>query len=110
MEGVPAITSGFGPRWGKNHNGLDIGRDIGTKVYGAASGTVVWADWPQPDPKKKGDQEIFEAGRLGYGLYIIIEHNEGEYYTRYAHLDSLAEGLTGGTEVHAGQLVDYSVN
>ena len=35
------LTSDFGPRWGKNHDGLDIGAPSGTPLYAMSRGTVV---------------------------------------------------------------------
>lgn len=61
------VTSKFGPRWGKNHSGVDIGCPIGTPVYAAAAGTVVF---------------VGEKG--GYGLLIVIQHPD-DSFTIYAH-------------------------
>ena len=35
------LTSGFGPRWGKTHDGLDIGAPTGTPIYAMSKGTVI---------------------------------------------------------------------
>jgi murein DD-endopeptidase MepM/ murein hydrolase activator NlpD len=39
------ITSGFGWRWGRMHEGIDIGAACGTPIRAAASGTIVYAGW-----------------------------------------------------------------
>lgn len=65
VQGV--VTSKFGPRWGKNHSGIDIGCPEGTPIIAAAGGTAVF---------------VGEKG--GYGLLIVIQHPDGSF-TIYAH-------------------------
>lgn len=82
--GTTVITSGVGPRWGTNHNGLDISSDdaYGKPVVAAAAGkvtTVCTSGW---------------GG--GYGLHCYIDHGNG-YVTRYAHMSKV--------QVTLGQLV-----
>ena len=62
------LTSTFGRRGGRKHDGIDIGASKGTPVYAAADGKVVFSDW----------------GPTGYGLMIIIKH-EHHLTTVYAH-------------------------
>ena len=38
-------TSDFGPRWGRNHDGLDIAAPTGTSLYAMSKGTVVKAGY-----------------------------------------------------------------
>ena len=38
------ITSTFGPRWGKTHDGLDIAAATGTPLYAMSRGTVILSD------------------------------------------------------------------
>lgn len=61
------VTSGFGPRWGRMHEGLDIGVGFGTPIRAAAGGTVSHAGW---------------LG--GYGNLVVVEHGGG-LATAYAH-------------------------
>jgi murein DD-endopeptidase MepM/ murein hydrolase activator NlpD len=64
-------TSGFGPRWGRMHEGQDFAGGHGTPIHSTADGTVV------------------HAGRLsGYGNLIKIRHQFG-IETRYAHLSRI---------------------
>lgn len=91
VEGI--ITSGFGPRWGSFHPGLDIGAAEGTPIYAAASGTVVLL------------QSEAESG--GYGNYTCIDHGGG-LSTCYAHQTEFATSL--GASVSQGDLIGYVGN
>ncbi len=89
------MTSRFGPRKHpilrqvRNHNGVDWAAPIGTPVRAALPGTV----------KSAG------VGG-GYGNLVILSH-VGGVETRYAHLNSFAEGIAPGTAVKAGDLIGY---
>ncbi|WP_349252200.1 M23 family metallopeptidase [Actibacterium sp. MT2.3-13A] len=65
------FTSGFGPRWGRMHEGTDLAASYGTPVYATADGVVTHAGWSS-----------------GYGRLIKIQHEFG-IETRYAHLAKL---------------------
>ncbi|RME84755.1 MAG: M23 family metallopeptidase, partial [Zetaproteobacteria bacterium] len=80
------ITSGFGRRHGRVHDGIDIAAPRGTKVRAAASGVVVYADH-----------------RLsGYGNMVIIRH-PGEIFTAYAH--NARNLVRKGDHVRQGQVI-----
>lgn len=70
------VTSGFGPRNGTVHDGIDISTWHGAPVVAAADGEV-----------------IFSAPLAGYGNTVILRH-AGGYATVYAHNDEnrVAEG------------------
>jgi len=80
------ITSRFGQRRGGYHQGLDIAAPIGTPVYAADSGTVVWS-----------------AVYAGYGLLIKIDHGGGKTITMYGHLSQ--SFVSVGQTVKRGQLI-----
>ncbi len=82
------VTSGFGMRWGRMHEGIDIMCSTGTPVRAAAAGTVIYAGW---------------LG--GYGNLVVVDHGGG-LSTAYAHNSSLASSV--GQSVAAGQVVSYS--
>jgi murein DD-endopeptidase MepM/ murein hydrolase activator NlpD len=82
------VTSGFGRRWGRMHEGIDIAVPSGTPVVASASGTVITAGW---------------LG--GYGNLVVIDHGNG-LATAYGHNSSLAVG--GGQQVAQGQVIAYS--
>jgi len=84
------IASGFGPRWGKMHEGIDISVGTGTPVRAAAGGTVIYAGW---------------LG--GYGNLVVVDHGGG-LSTAYAHNSSLPVGQ--GASVDAGTVIALSGN
>jgi murein DD-endopeptidase MepM/ murein hydrolase activator NlpD len=85
-----AISSPFGPRWGRMHKGIDI--DINyAPVYAAGDGKVVYTG-------NKGD---------GYGTMILIDHGEG-FETLYGHLSRSSVNV--GDEVYKGQRIATSGN
>lgn len=81
------VTSGFGWRWGRMHEGVDIGAPTGAPILAAAAGTVVHAGW---------------LG--GYGNLVVIDHGGG-LATAYAHQSSFAVGA--GQAVGQGQVLGY---
>ena len=76
------ITSPFGERWGRLHEGTDFGAAEGAPVYAADSGTV-----------------SFCGVSGGYGNLIIINHKNG-YETYYGHLSKI--GVSQGQTVEKG--------
>lgn len=62
-----ALTSRFGKRWGRAHDGIDIGADAGTPVRAAAAGKV-----------------LFAAPHGSYGNLVVLKHADG-LITVYAH-------------------------
>ncbi|MDO5659005.1 MAG: DUF5930 domain-containing protein [Paracoccus sp. (in: a-proteobacteria)] len=65
------FTSGFGPRWGRLHAGVDFAGPVGTPIMAAGDGRVKFAGWQR-----------------GYGNIVILEHAIGTE-TRYAHLNRI---------------------
>ena len=63
------ITSPFGPRWRRMHNGLDLKVNIGDTIVAAFDGKV----------------RIVKYERRGYGKYVVIRHDNG-LETVYGHL------------------------
>lgn len=80
------VSSEFGPRWGKNHHGLDIAADSGVPVFAAADGEVIYS----------GD------GLRGYGNVVILQHDQ-RTTTLYAH--NTANKVAVGQKVPRGNLV-----
>ncbi|MFN4025654.1 MAG: M23 family metallopeptidase [Hyphomonas sp.] len=84
------LSSGHGLRDGRGHDGIDLTSRPPGPVYSAAPGRIVEARFAS-----------------GYGLTVVIDHGHG-VFTRYAHLDSLAHGISPGQTVgfgyHLGQM------
>jgi murein DD-endopeptidase MepM/ murein hydrolase activator NlpD len=84
-----SITSGFGPRWGTFHYGIDIAkRGSNVPIWAAASGTV--------------SQAYYSSS---YGNVIFVRHSiDGKTYTTvYAHLTSMQ--VSAGQRVSQGQQI-----
>jgi len=80
------LTSGYGPRWGRMHRGIDIAAPVGTPIYAAAPGVIEFAGW--------------NSG--GYGYMVDIRHPDGSM-TRYAHNSRLL--VQRGQEVAQGEQI-----
>jgi murein DD-endopeptidase MepM/ murein hydrolase activator NlpD len=81
---APRLTSRFGKRWGRPHEGIDMAAPIGTPVYAAAAGSVIYS----------GDQV------RGYGNMVVLKHKDG-LVTVYAHNSRLL--VRSGEQVAVGQ-------
>jgi Meckel syndrome type 1 protein len=80
-------TSPFGPRGGRNHDGVDIAAPTGTPVRAAECGVVT-----------------VRGAQGGYGNMVCVEHSS-RFETCYAHLSSFA--VNGGQTVRRGQVIGY---
>ena len=99
-----AVTSEYGWRWGKLHNGLDIsGTGWGSKIYAANNGVVAYMYNGCPD---NGSYPNSCGG--GYGNYVVIKH-DNNIYTMYAHMLSDIPVKVGQT-VSSKQIVGYMGN
>ncbi len=89
-SGTYRISSEYGARWGRNHNGIDLACPQGTDVHAADGGIVTWAGY-------KGS----------FGYLVIIDHQNG-YETYYAHNSELLVSV--GDEVYEGMHIAESGN
>lgn len=80
------ITSGFGPRWGRMHSGIDIDGVTGDPIRASKSGRVVSASYDA----------------TGYGYHVVIDHGGG-FASLYAHASRLVVGA--GESVSQGQMI-----
>lgn len=82
------FTSGYGPRWGTIHEGVDIANGVGTPIYAFADGVVRHA-----------------GPATGFGNWIVIDHDGyGEFFsTVYGHMYDNGVHVKAGDKVKAGQ-------
>ncbi len=90
------VTSGFGPRGGRLHKGVDYAPDPKVATAGAGVDAL-----PAIHAAADGVVREVRAYR-GYGRTVVIDHGGG-VHTRYAHLSRFAEGLREGDRVRFGQ-------
>jgi len=79
------LTSHYGWRWGRIHQGIDIAAPIGTPIVAAAAGEVIGVGWYG-----------------GYGNLIKLEHLDGSV-TYYAH--NRRNLVTHGQKVEQGEQI-----
>jgi len=84
------ITSYYGPRWGRAHEGIDFAAPMGSPIRAVSSGRVVYSGWA-----------------TGYGYVVIIEHQRG-LRTLYAHNSKLL--VSEGESVGKGEVISRSGN
>lgn len=63
------VTSNFGPRWGRDHKGIDVKVYVGDTIRAAFDGMI----------------RVVDYQGAGYGKYIVIRHDNG-LETVYGHL------------------------
>jgi len=85
VQGV--LTSGFGPRWGRMHTGIDIAAPAGTPIHAAKAGEVIYAGWLN-----------------GYGNTVVVDHGDG-VATLYGHQSRL--GSTEGQPLNQGDVLGF---
>lgn len=90
FESGYTLTSGFKYRWGRLHEGIDLGTPVGNDVLAADGGVVTYAGY---------------SG--AYGYLIKIDHQNG-METRYAHNSQLL--VKQGDKVFQGMHIAESGN
>ncbi len=79
------LTSTYGWRWGRMHEGIDIGASTGTPITASASGTVIVAGW-----------------NGGYGQRVVVDHGNG-VSTRLRHMSAISVSV--GQSVGQGTIL-----
>lgn len=89
IEALPVrftyISSLFGPRWGRMHQGIDFAANNGAPIYAASTGNVIHSGW-----------------EAGYGKSVVLDHGN-KRQTRYAHCSRLIAKV--GQSVEKGQVI-----
>jgi lipoprotein NlpD len=80
------ITSAFGQRWGRKHEGIDLAAPSGTPVLAARDGRVLYAG----------------NSLRGYGNMVVLQH-ANDLLTAYAHNSVLLVRV--GDRVRTGQTI-----
>jgi murein DD-endopeptidase MepM/ murein hydrolase activator NlpD len=79
------LTSLFGSRWGRAHQGIDVAGPIGTPIYALT------------------DAVVEEAGpATGYGLWVVLRHTDGTQSV-YGHINRMF--VDEGERVRAGEKI-----
>lgn len=79
------VTSPYGPRWGRMHQGIDIGCPTGTPILAGEAGTVIASEY---------------SSSMGY--YVLIDHGDG-VSTVYMH-NSVLQVSVGQTVARGQQI------
>jgi lipoprotein NlpD len=81
----PRLSSRFGRRWGRQHEGIDLVAPLGTPILAAAEGQVI------------------HAGEVrGYGNLVLVRHDR-RFVTVYAHCLTLR--VKEGQKVSQGEVI-----
>ena len=107
MPALGRLTSGFGLRWGTNHNGIDIANSIGTPIYattdgvvaesGPASGFGMWVRVRHPDDTVSvyghiNESLVREGQRVAAGEQIATMGNRGQSTGPHLHFEIWKDG------------------
>ena len=85
LDSLPVVTSKFGWRDGRSHNGIDLDLEVWDPVKSVFAGKVRYAKYHE-----------------GYGRLVIVRHYNG-LETYYAHLHRFKVEV--GDEIESGQVV-----
>lgn len=79
------LSSSFGPRWGRQHRGIDLASRINEPAFAAGAGRILKATFSP-----------------SFGNVVLIRHSD-KVFTRYAHLDIIDNKIQVGRTIGAGQ-------
>lgn len=90
--GTYQVSSGYGPRWGTFHAGLDFAAPIGTPIYAAADGVVVEG------------RERYNVSGFGSWIWLDCQEAVGKDFI-YGHVKHSGILVKAGDRVRAGQQI-----
>lgn len=88
------VSSGFGPRWGGHHNGLDFAAPIGTPIYAPADGVVI----------EGKDRAPGSVSGFGNWVWLDCQDSVGHDFI-FGHMQHKDIYVRKGDRVTAGQLI-----
>ena len=91
-QGTYQVSSGYGPRWGSFHAGLDFAAPIGTPIYAAADGVVVEG------------RERYNVSGFGSWIWLDCQETVGKDFI-YGHVKHDGIMVKAGDRVRAGQQI-----
>lgn len=91
-RGTYQVSSGYGPRWGAFHAGLDFAAPIGTPIYAAADGVVVEG------------RERYNVSGFGSWIWLDCQDSVGKDFI-YGHVKHDGILVKAGDRVRAGQQI-----
>ena len=91
-QGTYQVSSGYGPRWGSFHAGLDFAAPIGTPIYAAADGVVVEG------------RERYNVSGFGSWIWLDCQESVGKDFI-YGHVKHDGIMVKAGDRVRAGQQI-----
>ena len=91
-QGTYQVSSGYGPRWGSFHAGLDFAAPIGTPIYAAADGVVVEG------------RERYNVAGFGSWIWLDCQDSVGKDFI-YGHVKHDGILVRAGDRVRAGQQI-----
>ena len=91
-QGTYTVSSGYGPRWGTFHAGLDFAAPIGTPIYAAADGVVVEG------------KERYNVSGFGSWIWLDCQDSVGKDFI-YGHVKHDGIMVKAGDRVRAGQQI-----
>ncbi len=91
-QGTYQVSSGYGPRWGTFHAGLDFAASIGAPIYAAADGVVVEG------------RERYNVSGFGSWIWLDCQDSVGKDFI-YGHVKHDGILVKTGDRVRAGQQI-----